>query len=83
MPATSFVGVPGHVGKGEMFKRLGSVMAQLEAMRMGRIPMTEDIAAVLQRGLLAINFEDVRLPGRCIRVTPNSIRSAETKGAQR
>ena len=41
MPATTFMGSPGNVGKEDILERLGSVMAQLEALRTGRVPMTK------------------------------------------
>ena len=35
------MGSPGNVGKEDILERLGSVMAQLEALRTGRVPMTK------------------------------------------
>ena len=39
--AGDVMGSPGNVGKEDILKRLGSVMAQLEAVRTGRVPMTK------------------------------------------
>ena len=48
MPATTFTGSLMLGGTDDNIKRIRGVISQLEAMRTGRMPMTENIAAVLR-----------------------------------
>ena len=54
MPANTFLGSPGLAGKEDILKRLRGIMAKLEAVCTGKIPITEEVAAVLRDNNLSI-----------------------------